>query len=71
MPTLGAHWSGQCATFNQGIDGLYVPDFLQTFRQKRSLVWRQFLKFFRKAWNSSVLIIAPISLILWKHLGTI
>ena len=48
MPTLGAHWSGQCATFNQGIDGLYVPDFLQTFRQKRSLVWRQFLKFFRQ-----------------------
>ncbi len=48
MTTLGAHGCGQCATLNQDIDGLYVSDLLQTFRQQRSLVWRQFLEVFRQ-----------------------
>ena len=48
MTALGTHRCHQRATFNQGIDGLYVRNLLQTFRQQRSLMWRQFLKISRQ-----------------------
>jgi hypothetical protein len=39
MPTIPTR------DFNQGVDGLYVPNFLQAFSHQCSLVRRQFLKF--------------------------
>lgn len=48
MTTLGAHRCRQCATFDQSIDGLDVPNLSQALLQKSSLVRCQLLKLFRQ-----------------------
>jgi hypothetical protein len=48
MTALGARWRCQSTTFNQGMNGLDVPNLFQAFRQQEALMRRQLLKIVRQ-----------------------